>query len=136
MSKIEHLALVLLTALLCFGIVACSDDDGDDSNNSSIVGLWKSEQTHDGGGYYGYEFKSDGRGVYYDDWENQGNVECFDYTFDATTGKLTMQWHADTTKENWDSPVTETTSCTVTILSNDRVRIVEQGGYTMFLVRQ
>lgn len=135
MSRIKYLALALLAVLLCVGFAACSDDDGSDGNNS-IVGLWKSEKTHDGGGYYGYEFWSDGRGVYYDDWEDQGNVECFDYTFDATTGELTMKWHADTTKENWNSPVTETSSCTVTILSNDRVRVVEQGGYTDFLVRQ
>lgn len=138
MRKLKYITFALLTILLSVNFAACGNDNDDKDNGGSndIVGLWKCEKTHDGGGENGYEFRKDGKGIYYDDWNDQGNVECFDYIYDASTGKLTMKWHADTTKENWDSPVTQTTSCTVTVLSNDRVRIVDSDGYTMFLVRQ
>lgn len=135
MKIYRYIGIALVTVLLSLCFAACSNDDNK-GGNSGIVGLWKSEKTHDGEGYFGYEFKSDGKGIYYDDWEHQGNVECFDYTYDASSGKLTLKWHEDTGEPNWDSPVTKTDTCTVTLLSNNRVRVVEPSGYTMFLVRQ
>ena len=82
-----------------------------------------------------YEFQKNGRGIFYDNLSNMSNVECFDYTYNASAGTIVMKWHEDTGKPNWDSPIVETMNGTVRVLSNDKV-IVTVNGYTMTLTRQ
>lgn len=126
--------LLLFTALFvlaCVSFVSCSDDDKDEPQNEvSIIGLWNGD-----GKDQAYEFQKNGRGIFYDNLSNMSDVECFDYTYNASAGTIVMKWHKDTGKPNWDSPIVETWNGTVRVLSNDKVIVTGYDGYTMILTR-
>lgn len=44
MKKFRFLGLLLIMLVTTFSFAACSDDDGDDVANASIVGVWYSDQ--------------------------------------------------------------------------------------------
>lgn len=140
--------LLLFTALFvlaCISFVSCSDEDKDEPQNEvSIIGLWNENGFDDV-----FEFQKNGRGIFYEDLSNMSNVECFDYTYNASAGTIVMKWHKDTGKPNWDSPIVETWNGTVKVLSNDKVIVIVDknreydendgydgyDGYTMILTR-
>jgi len=131
MKKLKFLSMVLFAVLACVSFASCSDDDKDEPKDEvSIVGLWKVDGENEA-----YEFQANSRGIFYDNLSNMSNVECFDYTYDASKGTIVMKWHEDTSKPNWDSPITQIMNGTVRVLSNDKV-IVTVDGYTMTLSRQ
>ncbi len=128
--------------LACISFVSCSDEDKDEPQNEvSIIGLWNENGFDDV-----FEFQKNGRGIFYEDLSNMSNVECFDYTYNASAGTIVMKWHKDTGKPNWDSPIVETWNGTVKVLSNDKVIVIVDknreydendgyDGYTMILTR-
>lgn len=131
MKRLKFLAFAFFAVLACVSFASCSDDDKDEPQNEvSIIGLWNVDGENEA-----YEFQKNGRGIFYDNLSNMSNVECFDYTYNASAGTIVMKWHEDTGKPNWDSPIVETMDGTVTVLSNDKV-IVTVDGYTMTLTRQ
>lgn len=131
MKKLKFLVFALFTVLACVSFVSCGDDDKDEPTNEiSIIGLWNVDGEDEA-----YEFQNNGRGIFYDDLSDMSNVECFDYTYDASAGTIVMKWHEDTTCPNWDGPIVETVRGTVRVLSNDKV-IVTVEEYSMTLSRQ
>ncbi len=131
MKRLKFLAFALFAVLACVSFASCSDDDKDEPQNEvSIIGLWNVDGENEA-----YEFQKNGRGIFYDNLSNMSNVECFDYTYNASAGTIVMKWHKDTGKPNWDGSIVETMNGTVRVLSNDKV-IVTVDGYTMTLSRQ
>ena len=121
------IGMALFTVLMCVNFVACSGDDEDEPEVSTIVGTWKYSSSYDGNGFF--TFKNNG-GLVWDDGEettsnhtytlNGSELKIiFNDNDDYTLGTFTMNGNNATYKYNWydcDSNQKHTSSeCTMTL---------------------
>ena len=87
MKTLRLIGTTLLMVVLCLNFTACGDDD----EENSIVGTWKSEVADSYGYTVAFTFNSDGSGIWEEFKDNKPqDSEAFTYTVKGD--KVTFTW--------------------------------------------
>lgn len=129
MKTFRLIEVGLIAAILCFAFASCSDDD-DDSATNSIIGTWMSE-------YYDgsikctsiITFKTDGTAV---ETLYEGNYEpstnAFNYVYYPSHKMIIVTYY--------DEGVIRNNTIYVEFISNNKIRVYEDGQSTIFIRTQ
>ncbi len=70
----KYLFMLPMLAVLCFGFMSCSEDDENGGSfDSALIGTWEEKESYDE--IFSWEFKSNGKFVWYCTYEGETDVE-------------------------------------------------------------
>ena len=84
------IGMALFAVLMCVNFASCSSDDEDESETSSIVGVWKYTSNYDGSGTL--TFKNNGGLIW--EWDDEEETSS-DYTYTLKGSELKIVWAGD-----------------------------------------